>query len=57
MLYAGERIAMSISGHRTRMIFDRYNIVNEGDMTQGLLKTQRHLEEVGHKIGILKKKG
>jgi integrase len=54
MVRAGvhERVVMAISGHKTRSVFDRYNIINQDDLKEAARKQESYLRlQNGYSLG------
>ena len=55
MVRAGipERVAMMVSGHKTRSVFDRYNIVSDTDLRAAAESHAAYLSEKSNSMGTL----
>ena len=51
---APERVAMTISGHKSRSVFERYNIVDEKDLQLAAERQHAYLDSLrGHNLGTI----
>ena len=56
MVRAGdpEKVAMRISGHKTRAVFDGHDIVNDKDLIEAAKKRGEYLEKISSAGTIVK---
>ncbi len=53
-----ERVAMTITGHKTRSVFDRYNIVSEGDLEEAARRIDQQIaSRMGTTLGTIASDG
>jgi integrase len=43
-----EKVAMTISGHRTRSVFERYNIIDPADLKEAVVRMEQAAERRAH---------